>query len=26
VYGAPIDEANAKIITDYITTAYGKGD
>lgn len=26
VYGAPINEANAKIIADYIATAYGKGD
>lgn len=24
VFGAPIDEANAKIITDYIAAAYGK--
>ncbi|MSM40746.1 MAG: cytochrome c [Geobacter sp.] len=26
VYGAPINEENARIIVDYITTAYGKGD
>lgn len=26
VYGAPINEENAGIIVEYITTAYGKGD
>jgi len=26
VYGAPINEENAGVIVEYITTAYGKGD
>jgi sulfite dehydrogenase (cytochrome) subunit B len=26
VFGAPIDEANAKVIADYIAASYGKAD